>query len=448
MYRLLIKQFLRSRMMVGALLLLFALGVVSIFVGRQFLAQQEERIVQVTAHQRTHLERNVAAHNEMGLLLYYLRFALISPPDRLSALSIGQRDVNPGIQSVTVRTLEGQKYDTDLTNPVQLQAGNLDLGFVILYLFPLVIIACTFNILSEDRESGTWKTIVVQARSVVRVLLARLLVRAVFVLGLLLALLLVAAVVVPLPWNEAFLAFAVLSILYSIFWFALAFWLALFKQGSGGNVLTLLAIWVALTILLPASVNNLVATLHPVPESLSTLLKQRDGYHQKWDEDKHVTLNQFYAQYPQFAHYGIPTEPFHWGWYYAMQQAGDDEARADSEALRDKMLLREKTSRSIARVIPTLHAQLSFNDLAQTGLTDYLRLLDSATVFHERTRLYFYPRIFEGTAVKNEDWRRWTPEYVAPRQSVHWLPLALPLVSMIGLLLGCIWIRSRNMYTL
>lgn len=448
MYRLLIKQFIRSRITVGALLLLFIMGLVAILMGKQFLSQQEERIAQVTEHQRTHLERNVAAHDEMGLLLYYLKFALISPPDKLSALSIGQRDVNPGIQSVTIRTLEGQKYDTDLTNPVQLQSGNLDLGFVILYLFPLVIIAFMFNILSEDHETGTWKTIAVQARAIFRFLLARLFVRALFVYGLLLGLLLVAAAVVSLPWGESFIAFVVLSVLYMTFWFALAFWVALFKKSSGFNVLTLLAVWVVLTILLPASVNTLVATLHPIPESLSTLLKQRDGYHQKWDEDKNVTMNGFYAQYPQFAHYGIPDETFHWGWYYAMQQAGDDAARADGQALRDKMLRREETSRSFALAIPTLHTQLYFNDLAQTSLVDYMRLLDSATTFHERTRLYFYPKIFEGAAVKNEDWTRWKPEHLPPRQTVQWGALVLPLLFLTSLFLGWAATRVRKIYAL
>ncbi|MCD9018756.1 DUF3526 domain-containing protein [Parachryseolinea silvisoli] len=448
MYRLLIKQFIRSRITLGALALLLVMGLVSILMGKQFLAQQQERIVQVTEHQREHIVRNVAAHDEMGLLLYYLKFSLISPPDKLSALSIGQRDVNPGIQSITIRTLEGQKYDTDLTNPVQLQSGNLDLGFVILYLFPLVIIAFTFNILSEDRESGTWKTIVVQSRSAFQFLLAKFLVRAFFLYGLLLFLLLAAAVILSLPLGESYLAFVVLSVLYSTCWFALTFWLALFKKSSGFTVLTLLAIWVTLTILLPASVNNLVATLHPVPESLSTLVKQRDGYHEKWDQDKKVTLDKFYARYPQFAKYGVPDETFHWLWYYAMQQMGDEDARADSRAMREKMLQREETSRSLARAIPTLHTQLYFNDLAQTSLADYIRLLDSTTTFHERTRLYFYPKIFEHAAVKNEDWAAVKPQYLPPRDTVCWSPLVLPLVVIILVLLGWAWVRSRNIYSI
>jgi len=445
MYRLLVKQFIRSRITVGALVLLLVMGLVSILIGKQFLAQQQERVVQVTEHQRAHIARNVAAHEEMGLLLYYLKFSLISPPDKLSALSIGQRDVNPGIQSITIRTLEGQKYDTDLTNPVQLQSGNLDLGFVILYLFPLVIIAFTFNILSEDQESGTWMTIVVQSRSAFQFLLAKFLVRALFLYGILLFLLLVAAIILSLPLDESYLAFVALSVLYSTCWLALTFWLALFKRSSGFTVLTLLAIWVVLTILLPASVNNLVATLHPVPESLSTMVKQRDGYHNKWDQDKKVTLDKFYARYPQFAKYGIPDESFHWLWYYAMQQMGDDESRADSRAMREKMLQREKTSRSLALVIPTLHTQLYFNDLAQTSLLDYIRLLDSATTFHERTRLYFYPKIFEGTSAKNEDWAAVKPQHLPPRRTVRWIQQTLPLVIVTLVLLGWAWIRSRNL---
>src|SRR5687767_6683710 len=226
MYSLLVKQFMRSRITIVALMLLLVIGVISILIGRQFLLKQEETISKITEHQRTHIERNVAANDEMGLLLYYLRFSLISRPEKLSALSIGQRDINPGIQSVTIRTLEAQKYDTDLTNPVQLQSGNLDLGFVIIYLFPLVIIAFTFNLFSEDNESGTWKLIAVQSRSALRFMLAKFLTRMLFVYGLLLLLFLIAALVLSLPLNDALSAFVILSLLYITFWFAVSFWLS------------------------------------------------------------------------------------------------------------------------------------------------------------------------------------------------------------------------------
>jgi ABC-2 type transport system permease protein len=422
-------------------MLLLIIGTTAILIGRQFLQKQEETIARVSEHQRSHIERNVAVNDEMGLLLYYLRFSLISKPDKLAGISIGQRDINPGIQSITIRTLEAQKYDTDLTNPVQLQSGNLDLGFVIIYLFPLVIIAFTFNLFSEENESGTWKLLAVQSRSALRFLLAKLLTRMLFIYGMLLILLLIAAFVLSLPVNETFLAFMVLSILYITFWFALCFWLSAFKRSSGFNVLTLLTVWVALTILAPASVNNFVASAYPVPEAFSNIVKQRDGYHQKWDMAKEVTMNKFYEHYPQFRKYGVPDDNF-WTWYYAMQHMGDAESANESKAMRDKLQRRDELSRSIAFVIPTMHAQMQLNDLAQTSLIDYLRLLDSAETFHERTRLYFYPKIFDNVNPGSEDWTKFKPEFLPSGKDVNWLPMMSPFILVIVALFGWALIRS------
>lgn len=441
MYSLHIKQFLRSRITIGALILLLTIGITAIFIGRQFLHKQEETIAKVTEHQCTHIERNVAVNNEMGLLLYYLRFSLISKPDKLAGISIGQRDINPGIQSLTIRTLEAQKYDTDLTNPVQLQSGNLDLGFVIIYLFPLVIIALTFNLISEDNEAGTWKLLVVQSRSALRFLLAKFFSRMMFIYAVLLVLILIAVLALSVPINEEFIAFVVLSILYITFWSALSFWLSMYKRSSGFNVVTLLTIWVTLTILAPAAVNNIVASAYPVPEAFDNIIKQRNGYHKKWDMAKEVTMDKFYAQYPQFKKYGVENENF-WIWYYAMQHMGDDESVNESNAMRLKLQQRDNMSRRIAYAIPTMHAQLQLNDLAQTSLIDYLRLLDSVETFHERTRLYFYPKIFDNTDVKSEDWTKFTPEFLPPRQAVNWLPMVTPFFLLIITLF--VWALNRS----
>lgn len=447
MYALLIKQFMRSRITIVALILLLTIGVISILIGRQFLLKQEGTISRITEHQRTHIERNVAANDEMGLLLYYLRFSLISKPDKLSAVSIGQRDINPGIQSVTIRTLEAQKYDTDLTNPVQLQSGNLDLGFVVIYLFPLIIIAFTFNLFSEDHESGTWKLVVVQSRSALRFIAAKFLTRMFFIYGLLLLLFLIAAVVLSLPINEAFIGFIILSVLYISFWFAIAFWISMLKRSSGFNVLALLTLWVALTVLAPAAVNNVVASAYPVPEAFSNIVKQRDSYHKKWDLEKKVTLDKFYEHYPQLKQYGNPDENF-WIWYYAMQQMGDDDSANESKALRDKLQQRDETSRVIALAIPTMHAQMQLNDLAQTSLLDYLRLLDNAEKFHERTRLYFYPKIFANSDTKGEDWTKFKPEFLPSRAGVNWLPMVTPFIA--GIMVFTVWalFLSKRLYSL
>jgi ABC-2 type transport system permease protein len=176
------------------------------------------------------------------------------------------------------------------------------------------------------------------------------------------------------------------------------------------------------------------------------MVKQRDGYHQKWDLDQKITLDKFYGHYPQFQKYGIPTETFTWLWYYAMQQMGDDESLSESNAMRNKILQREKTSSMIARVIPTLHAQMQFNDIAHTSLTDYIMLLDSAGSFHEKKRLYFYPKIFENADVKREDWTTFKPEYLSSRKDILWGAVTIPLIIMTLLLFTWAWMRSRSLF--
>lgn len=430
MYRLLIKQFFRSKIIILCLGLVAMLGLTGILIGKQFLDQHERAIEQVTEYQQEHIDRNVQYHqDEMGLLLYYLRFALVNRPAKLAGLSIGQSDVNPEVQHITIRNLEGQKYDTDLVNPSSLQAGNLDLGFVIIYLLPLLIIVFTFNLLSEEKEVGTWQLVAIQSSSILKYLLTKLSVRILVLMGLFLLLLVAAKIILNLPFDGAFLAFFLLGACYIIFWFTLCFLVVTFQQNSSLNALIMLSFWLVLSILLPASINSYLSNKYPVPEALETMIEQRDGYHKKWDSDRNETMKDFYTHYPQFESYGMPgEEEFSWLWYYAMQQMGDDEAQEESKAMRSKLLQREQASRNIAWIIPTMHLQLAFNNLAGTGSSDHLDFLDQTTAFHEQTRLYFYPKIFENAPVLEENWGRFKPEFMVKNRSVNWLNLLLPVI--------------------
>jgi ABC-2 type transport system permease protein len=198
---------------------------------------------------------------------------------------------------------------------------------------------------------------------------------------------------------------------------------------------SLLVFWLLLTIVCPALVNNYLLTKYPVPEALHTLIEQREGYHEKWDMDKKITMDKFYAHYPQFTKYALPDKEFSWLWYYAMQQMGDDEAQAHALEMQNKLWLREKVSNTIGAFVPTLHAQLQLNRLAETGLSNHLQFLESTTHFHEKMRLYFYPKIFEEMPVKNENWRNYQAEYFKEKVPVNRVFTLLPLLLWILLLL-------------
>ncbi len=429
MFILLFKQFIRSKSTIIALSLALTAGVISLFIGKQFLVKQEKAIAEVTSFQQQHIERNTHFHkDDFGLLMYYLRFALINKPEQMAGLSIGQRDVNLSVQSVTIRALEAQKYDTDLNNPYNLLSGNFDLSFVVIYLFPLLIIAFTFNLLSEEQEGGTWKLVTTQSTSPIKYLLAKLAVRAITVLIVLALLLFISISILSIQWNKTFALFAATCVAYLIFWIALCFLFVTFKKSSGFNALALLSSWVLLTVLLPAGVNNIITNKYPVPEALRTIIKTRDGYHNKWDVDKSVTMDKFYELYPQFKKYPLPGKTFSWLWYYAMWHMGDYDAMQNAQEMRSKLLQREKASRAVAAFIPTMHTQLQLNDIAKTSMLNHITFLDSTTVFHKKMRLHFYPKIFENGYVKREDWNRFKPEYFSESNEMKGDKTLLPLV--------------------
>lgn len=438
MYSLLFKSFFRTKIFFVSLILLISVGVISILIGKQYLVKQENTIAAAQEFQKQNIKNNVAYHSDdLGLLLYYLRFTLIKKPANINAISIGQSDVNPLLQAVTIRALEGQKYDTDFENPSLLMSGNLDLGFVIIYLFPLVLIAMTFNLYSEEKELGTWRILASQTSKKASFLFKKLIVRILFVFAILVMLLFMASAILQIPMDQNFWAIFFQSILYLCFWSALCLWMVSLLKSSSFNALALISIWVVLTILIPAMVNNYVINKYQVPEALDAMVEQRDGYHEKWDLEKNATMTGFLEAYPQFKKYPVPEDKFSWIWYYGMQHMGDLAAEDTSKEMMEKIMQRNTVSEKIALFVPTMHAQLSFNNLSGTDMISHLEFLQALGKFHEDLRLGFYTKVFDEKSADSVNWEDHEAKFYTAKRSFSWFKLILPTL-IITLIIGFI----------
>lgn len=412
MFGILLKQFLGNKTTIIAFFTLITIGVISIGLGNHFLNKQKTEINQIAPYQKKNHKTN-ASHfpNELAYALYYQKFAYINPLSPISSLSIGQRDVNTNILNIGILALEGQKYDTDLVNPVKQQIGNLDLSFVIIFIFPLVIIALSFNLLSEEKERGIWKLIRVQGESPTKFLLSKLGVRILFIVSILLVLFCISVIWGKIPLDTDLIYFMGISILYLIFWFGLALLVVSFQKNSNTNAIILIMIWVIQVMVLPMIISNYSNHKYPIKDALSLSISQRDNYHKKWDVDKKPTMDKFYKKYPQYSHYGYPKDGFTWEWYYAMHYLGDEESQADQNALFEKVKKRQALTKRLSIFCPPLNAQLAMNRLSNSGLDNYLSFLSGATLFHEKLRLSFYDKIFQEKGSDSVDWEIYKPEY-------------------------------------
>lgn len=438
------KQFYRNKAFIVCVLLLFLAGAGSLFTGKKFLDKNESIIAKSAEYQKQSLQRNVDLHrDDLGLLLYYVKFNLANETPKLAALNIGLRDLKPSIQGVMIRNLEEQKNSSDFFNPANAAVGNFDFSFVIIFLFPLVIIAFCFNLISEDQEKGTWKLLSVQSKNLRKLIDAKILIRFLVVAFIYLLLLLIAIFYIQIPLDEAFIIFTLTGLLYLIFWFVLCRWIIGFQKSSSWNALTLIIFWISMNFIIPMTGNMIIQKIYPVNEGLKAQIEQREGYHNKWDEAKAPTMHKFYQIYPQFSAYKVDENvKSSFVWYYAMQHLGDVESAKSSDLYHDKMQCRNEASVYLGYLFPNLHTQLVQSQLAKTGMVNQLNYAKSLKDFHEKQRLFFYPSIFSEQSADAINWKRQTVKTFIDTEKENLLQVFLPYLFFILLLL----ILSQNKF--
>jgi len=396
-YNLEYKLFFRgSSSWIGIAVLLLT-GFAGLFFGKALIAKQQAVIEKAAKLQRKNTLNNVTHFGEdVGLVFFHNKFSVANKPDAWAAFANGQRDVNPYLISVTLLALEGQLYDTDISNPVSMLLGNMDLSFVFIFLFPLVIIAFTYNLVSEERERGVWSLLKSQTNRLTQVIFQKLLIRIITVFSAAILLLIAAVLYLQLTLDLTLVAVTLFLMLYLAFWFAVSFFFISLGKSSNFNASALVAIWVLICIVIPASLNLVLTQRFSVPEALQNVINQREGYHEKWDMPKEVTMKPFFEHYPQLKQYPFDEDlTFSWYWYYGMQQMGDDQALQSRKSVERKLASRQEFTNIVALFFPTIQTQLAINELAGSDLNTHLAFQQAVRNYHEQLRLHFYPAIFQ-----------------------------------------------------
>lgn len=453
-YHLEFKLFFRSSSTWIGILVLLLTGFAGLYFGKTFIANQQAVIQKAAILQKKNTLNNVEHFGkDIGLVFFHNKFSMANSPNQWAAFANGQRDINPYLISVNMLALEGQLYDTDLSNPVSMLLGNMDVSFVFIFLFPLVIIAFTYNLISEQRESGVWSLMRSQTNQLFQVIWQKFLVRIAGIYAVALLLLLAAIFYLELPVDLTLFSVTGLIVLYLAFWFAACYFFISLGKSSNYNASALIALWVVICIVIPASLNLLLTQKYPVPEALQNVINQREGYHEKWDMPKEVTMKPFFDHYPRLKKYPFPEDKtFSWFWYYGMQQMGDDQAVESRMAIERKLASRQRFTNLVALFFPAIQTQLGINELAGSDLNSHLEFQQAVREYHEQIRLHFYPSIFLNEDIKSTNIKEVELQKFVPNKIYAWERLvSLFLLTMILSLLAVMnfkkWHTDNNRYS-
>lgn len=393
------RLFLRLRAALAAALGLFLLAAAGTAAGLVEIARQNDAIARIAPQQAADVQAIsdwVSRDKDAGNAAYYTFHATWDPPSDLAFAALGLRDVAPYMLRVRALGLEAQLYEGDIGNPEASLPGRFDFAFVLVYLTPLFAILLFHDLLSGEREAGRLRSLEAAAGDARRLWTARVAVR---VTALLLALALPFLAGATIAGVAAWKASAVLLLIlgYIGFWTALCLVVGRMTRSSLANAMTLAATWLVLTVIAPAVGHVAINTAAPLRQGMELSLHQRTAVHQAWDIPKADTMRAFFTTHPEWADTAPVTQPFHWKWYFAFHQVGDQSVADMSRDYRAGILKRAALSERLGYVLPGVAVQLALHRLADTDPAAQIAYQDRIRAFHADLRRFYYPYLFNET---------------------------------------------------
>jgi ABC-2 type transport system permease protein len=422
----------RSRWAVAALLLLLALSTVAVVSGLREVQRQHDTIARVAELQGQELATQapkLTRHGDAGTVGYYAFLGTSDAPTPAAFLALGLRDATPYVLRVRALALQSQLHEGETYNPELALAGRFDPAFVAVYLLPLFLIALLYDLVSNERQAGRLATLMALPGAGRPLWLRRAGLRAGLAAVCVLLPVMAGGVVSGMP--AAALAAVVLAVLaYTACWTGLALLVGLRGGSSVANATALMGCWAVLTLVLPTLGNAALSRAVPVQQGVDLMLAQRQAVHGAWDASREDTMARFFRGHPQWQQTAPLPTGFHWKWYYAFQQLGDESVAAQVAAYRQALLARQQATEALGLALPGVGLQAALHRLAGTDLLAQLAYQDAIAGFHTRLRQHLYPYLFEERRFEADDFAR-LPRFEPPPATLD-IPL-VPLVALAAL---------------
>ncbi|MFC3713344.1 DUF3526 domain-containing protein [Sphingoaurantiacus capsulatus] len=391
-----LRLLLRQRLTVVALALLGLLTIAALAAGMLEVDRQRAAIAAIPAAQAEDIGAIAAwidKDKDAGSAAYYSFHPTWDAPAPLAFAALGMRDVSPYILRVRVLGLEAQIYDGDTFNPELALPGRFDFAFVLVFLAPLFVIALFHDLTSGEREAGRARALEAlpnggralwRRRTLLRLALLWLMLGVPFT---------AAALIEGVP--VATLAIVLLLVGgYLLFWIGLAALVGRPRWSSVANAATLAASWLVLVLIVPTLANVVINQAIPVNQGAEIALAQREAVNRAWDIPRGDTMDRFFANHPEWADSPPLGTAFHYKWYLAFHQNGDESVAPQVRAYRDGLEARDAAGRALGWALPSVGVQALLMRLAGTDLSAQLAYQDCIRGFHKRLRTFYYGYLF------------------------------------------------------
>jgi ABC-2 type transport system permease protein len=369
-------------------------------------AGQRQRVEELKARLSSPEAKPIQALSVMG----QIGAVEILLPRPVAFLSIGHGDVLPSrYRQSTTTTDESIAQTANLENPSYLQTGRFDLSFVLVYLYPLFVLAMSYDVISSEREKGTLALALSQPISIRTWIAVRLAVRFVAITAAVTAIVLATSLVLAAPLTDPETALSIVlwfaaMVGYGAVWFTVAAFANLFSRAhSSVNAIVVGSAWILLVLILPMTVNVAASFAHPLPSRVALIGAFRTAEDASRGEGNGLVLRH-YTEHPDLIPDGAPMDK-------ADLSIMLYKVNREAERLADPVLERFGTQlRRQRRLVdrytwlsPAMSMQTLLDEIAGTGTARYERFRQQVLEFNRRWHAHFEPLIFQKAALTVTD---------------------------------------------
>jgi ABC-2 type transport system permease protein len=371
----------------------------------------------------------------------------LMPPAPLGALAVGQGDVYPNYIKITARSLDALVTGDQIEHPLAVASGQFDAAFVMLFLYPLLIFAVSFDLTASERDRGTLRMVLSQPVTLRQVVAGKMIVRSVLLLvpAVILPLSLV-AVTVPIDstfWQRAMLwTLAVTA--YAAVWHGLALLVNARGLNAPTNALVLAGIWLLFVVVGPSAVNLLIATRYPMPSRVEAAVQARAATQEATVQGSRQ-LGQFLQDHPTSGSVGREGMR-----QFALLQAQRDQQVAErlqgvETTFNDQLRKQQRLASWLSVLSPTMIAQGVLLDVAGTSTFRFDHFRAEASAFQKAWRAYFEPRVLDAATLTPDEYAA-APSFTYQEEAPAAMRgrILLPVAMMAGLALLLWWAGFRR----
>ncbi|MBT0607371.1 DUF3526 domain-containing protein [Aequorivita echinoideorum] len=334
-------------------------------------------------------------NNPMVVGNYYPRLAAM-PSHNFTFIATGQSDMYSHYKKPAVSRSGFMEDYTEMTSPIQLLFGSFDLAFVIVYLLPLLIIAFSYDILSAEKESGSLRLLAAQPIRIENWVLQKLGLRFFWLSVLVILAMLVIFFIFglnPFVSIKLLLGLIGITIVYMLFWFAVAFLVNVWVGSSARNAVSLLGFWIFFVLLIPSVLNQLGSSLYPMP-SRALMINQIRTLQADATKRQDEILDNYLRDHPEYAINDSTQQRTFWHSYFASENLVRQEL---APVLENYDLQLEKQQEWISYfkwISPAIITQESITKMAGTSTSDYGNFRKQVEGFSETWRNHFVPYLY------------------------------------------------------